>query len=89
MKQNLLDLNYEDLKSFLDKKIGIEEKKLNMRAQQIFNAVYQKGLNNFNQLTTIPIELREILEKNISFNNSKIVETHESTDGTLKFLVEL
>jgi 23S rRNA (adenine2503-C2)-methyltransferase len=89
MKQNLLDLNYEDLKSFLNSKLGIEEKKLNMRAQQIFTAVYQKGLNNFNQLTTIPIELREILEKNISFNSSKIVKTHKSTDGTLKFLVEL
>jgi len=89
MKQNLLDLNYDNLKSFLGASIGIEEKKLNMRTQQIFTAVYQKGLNNFNQLTTIPVELRSILEKNISFNNSKIVETHESSDGTLKFLVEL
>ena len=89
MKQNLLDLNYEDLKIFLNSKIGIEKKKLNMRAQQIFTAVYQKGLNDFNKLTTIPVELREVLGKNISFNNAKIVETHESTDGTLKFLVEL
>jgi len=88
MKQNLLDLNYEDLKFFLNSKLGIEEKKLNMRAQQIFTAVYQKGLKNFNELTTVPIELREILGKNISFNNSKIIETFESTDGTLKFLVE-
>ena len=47
MNQSLLDLNYEDLKSFLSEKIGIEEKKLNMRTQQIFTAVYQKGLNNF------------------------------------------
>ena len=89
MKKNLLDLSYENLKSFLSDAIGIEEKKLNMRAQQIFTAVYQKGLNNFDQLTTIPIELREILKKNISFNDSQIVETHESSDGTLKFLVEL
>ena len=48
MKQNLLDLNYEDLKSFLSEKIKIEEKKLNMRTQQIFTAVYQKGLNDRN-----------------------------------------
>ena len=89
MKQNLLDLNYEDLKSFLSERIGIEEKKLNMRTQQIFTAVYQKGLNDFEKFTTIPIDLREKLSKNISFNNSKIVETHESSDGTLKFLVEL
>tara|TARA_A100001015_G_scaffold289339_2_gene361113 strand:- start:1118 stop:2182 length:1065 start_codon:yes stop_codon:yes gene_type:complete len=89
MKQNLLDLNYENLKSFLSKKIGVEEKKLNMRTQQIFTAVYQKGLNNFDELTTFPLELREKLKKNISLNDSKIIETHESSDGTLKFLVEL
>ncbi len=89
MKQNLLDLNFEDLKSFLKKNINIEEKKLNMRAQQIFNAVYQKGLNDFNKLTTIPLELREKLKNKISFNNSKIIKTHKSSDGTLKFLVSL
>ena len=88
-KQNLLDLNYEDLKLFLSEKIGIDNKKLNMRTQQIFTAVYQKGLNDFNELTTIPLELREKLDKNISLNDTKIVETHESKDGTLKFLVEL
>ena len=89
MKQNLLDLNYEDLKFFLSEKIGIEKKKLNMRAQQIFTAAYQKGLNDFEKFTTIPIDLRKELSKKISFNDSKIVETHESSDGTLKFLVEL
>ena len=88
-KQNLLNLNYEDLKSFLSERIGIEEKKLNMRTQQIFTAVYQKGLNNFKKLTTFPNELREKLEKNILLNDTKIIETHESKDGTIKFLVEL
>ena len=89
MKQNLLDLNYEDLKSFLNSKIGVEEKKLNMRTQQIFTAVYQKGLNDFNNLTTIPLDLRQKLEKNISLNDTKIIEVHKSADGTQKFLVEL
>ena len=89
MKQNLLDLNYEDLKSFLNSKIGVEEKKLNMRAQQIFTAVYQKGLNDFSNLTTIPLELRQKLEKTVSLNDTKIVESYVSKDGTQKFLVEL
>ena len=89
IKKNLSDLNYNDLKIFLSKKIGIEEKKLNMRAQQIFIAAYQKGVKDFNDLTTIPIELRAKLNESISFNNSKIAETHTSADGTLKYLVEL
>ncbi len=88
-KQNLFDLDYEGLKSFLSKKIGIEQSKLNMRTQQIFTAVYQKGLNNFRNFTTIPLELRKKLEDNISFNNSKIIKEHISEDGTLKFLIEL
>ena len=53
MNQSLLDLNYEDLKSFLSEKIGIEEKKLNMRTQQIFTATYQKGLNDFEETCVI------------------------------------
>ncbi len=88
-QKNLLDLDFLALKSLLNEKIGIEEKKLNMRAQQIYNAVYQKGLNSFKNLTTMPLDLRDKLDENISFNKSKIVETHTSSDGTLKFLIEL
>ena len=88
-KQNLLDLNYKDLKLFLSEKIGIDDKKLNMRTQQIFTAVYQKGLDNFDNLTTIPIELRQKLQNKVLLNDAKIIETHKSEDGTIKFLVEL
>ena len=88
-KQNLLDLDFESLKIFLLRNIGVEEKKLNMRTQQVFTAVYQKGLKDFNKLTTIPLDLRNRLNQNINFDSSKISETHESSDGTLKFLIEL
>ncbi len=88
-KKNLLDLNFEALKKFLLKDMGVEEKKLNMRAQQIFNAVYKKGLKDLNQLSTIPVDLRDKLNINLTYNNSKIIETHKSSDGTIKFLVEL
>jgi hypothetical protein len=33
IQKKLFDLNYEELKTFLNKKIGIEEKKLNMRME--------------------------------------------------------
>ena len=62
-QKNLFDLNYEELKAFLGKTIDIEEKKLNMRAQQIYNAVYQKGLNSFKNLTTMPLDLRDKLDE--------------------------
>ena len=88
-KQNLLDLDFEALKNFLTKKIGIEDKKINMRTQQLFTAIYQKGIKNFNELTTIPLDLREKLNKFFSLNESKIAETHKSLDGTIKFLIKL
>ena len=89
MKESLLNFNYQNLKSFLGETIGIEEKKLNMRAKQIFTATYQKGLNNFENFSTIPLELRKKLSKYFFRNSSKIVKMHKSTDGTIKFLVEL
>ena len=49
-KQNILDLSFESLKLFLLEKINIKEEKINMRAQQIFAAVYQKGIKNFDSL---------------------------------------
>ncbi len=89
MKQNLLDLNYDDLKFFLREKIRIEEKKLNMRTQQLFTALYQKGADKFEQITTIPKELRKKISSMANLNLSKIIEKHKSNDGTIKFLVEL
>ena len=88
-KQNFYDLNFEQLKTFLVDKADVDPKKAKMRSQQIFTAVYQKGLNNFNNFTTIPLELREKLERNILLNDAKIVENYESKDGTIKFLVQL
>ena len=88
-KYSLFNLSYENLQAILDQDLKIEKKKLNMRTQQIFSATYQKGLNDFKNLTTIPQELREKLVETFYLNKSKIVETHKSKDGTLKFLVEL
>ena len=88
-KQNILDLSFESLKLFLLEKININEEKINMRAQQIFAAVYQKGIKNFDGLTTLPLELRKKLKEIFFFNNSKIVEKIISLDKTLKFLIEL
>jgi len=85
----LVDLNFDSLKLFLKQSVGVEEKKVNMRSQQIFSSVYQRGIKNFENLTTIPLDLREKLSQTINFYESKIVETHNSTDGTIKFLIEL
>ncbi len=88
-KQNFYDLNFGQLKDFLIEKVGIDQKKAKMRAQQMFNAVYKKNIKNFNELTTFGLELREKIKKFISLDKPKIIDIQKSKDGTIKFLLEL
>ena len=44
IKKNFYNLSFDELKSFLTQKLEIDEKKVSMRAKQIFHAVYRKGL---------------------------------------------
>ena len=73
-KQNILDLSFESLKLFLLEKINIKEEKINMRAQQIFAAVYQKGIKNFDSLTTLPLELRKKLNESFFLIIQKLLK---------------
>ena len=88
-KQNFYDLNYNQLKNFLIEKVNVENNKANMRAQQMFNAVYKKNIKNFDELTTFSLDLREKIKKLISLTKPKIIDIQKSKDGTVKFLLEL
>ena len=88
-KQNFYDLNFDQLKIFLIEKVNVENNKANMRAQQMFNAVYKKNIKNFDELTTFSLDLREKIKKLISLAKPKIIDIQKSKDGTVKFLLEL
>ena len=55
--KSFFDFNFQTLKQFLLTDLKIEEKKTSMRAKQLWQAVYKKGLEELNHLTTLPIEL--------------------------------
>jgi len=88
-KQNFYNLTFEELKTFLAEKAGVEKSKVKMRAQQLFSAIYKKGLTNFNDLTTVTQELRKELDKILSLDLPKIVKTEIADDKTIKWLLEL
>ncbi|MDB9784471.1 23S rRNA (adenine(2503)-C(2))-methyltransferase RlmN [Pelagibacteraceae bacterium] len=88
-KKNFYDLSFDDLKNFLIEKVGINNSKVKMRAQQIFSAVYKKGLINFSDLTTVTIDLRENLDKVLTLDLPKIIKTEIADDKTIKWLLEL
>ena len=76
-KINFFDLTFEDLKTFLIEKAGIEKGKEKMRAQQLFSAIYKKGLTNFDDLTTVTNDLRKKLDNLLSLDLPKIIKKLE------------
>ena len=77
-KQNFYDLNFDQLKIFLIEKVNVENNKANMRAQQMFNAVYKNNIKNFDELTTLSLDLREKIKKLISLAKPKIIDIQKS-----------
>ena len=61
-KKNFFDFNFENLKHFLKQELNIDNKKVSMRSNQIWQHVYQKGVLDIKNLTTLPLELREKLD---------------------------
>ena len=82
MKQNALDLSFEQLKSYI---VSVGEKPF--RAGQIFRALH-KGFE-FSEMTDISKTLREKLAENFTAQSVKIIKSLKSADGTEKFLFSL
>ena len=83
-KTNLLGLTKAEIKSLLNK-INLP----NFRASQIWNWIYRSGTVDFNEMTNISKELRYLLSKNFNIWRPKISSTHQSQDGTIKWLLKL
>jgi len=88
-KKNFYNLSFNDLKTFLTEKVGVDSSKAKMRAKQIYSAVYKKGLKNFNDLTTIKNDLRKDLDSILTLDLPKIIRTEIADDKTIKWLLEL
>ena len=82
--KNFFDFNFQTLREFLLADLKVEEKKTSMRAKQLWQAVYKKGLEELNHLTTLPVELRDELISKITLKKPKIADTQTSEDGTIK-----
>ncbi len=83
-KTNLLGLTKAEIKSLLNK-INLP----NFRASQIWNWIYRSGTIDFNEMTNISKDLRSILSQNFNIWRPKISSTHQSQDGTIKWLLKL
>ena len=59
------------------------------RAAQIFDWIYVKRVDNFEQMSNLSKELRHKLEEQFQFVTLKEITKYESKDGTVKFLFGL
>jgi len=76
----------KEIMSYLMEEIDIEPK---FRKKQIFDWIYKKYVENFDDMKNLPKELRENLKKEYIINPLKILNHEIASDGTEKFLFGL
>jgi len=81
--KSLLDITLNELSEFL---AGAGEKPY--RASQIFDWIYQKGIDKFSGMSNLPKMLRTLLESSFLPNPLKLIDLKTSKDGSIKALLE-
>ncbi len=84
MKPFIYDLTLEQLQDWM--KTNDLPK---FRAGQIFDWLYVKRVNQFEDMTNLPKELQERLAEHFEFVTLKEITRMQSADGTVKFLFQL
>ena len=59
------------------------------RATQVFEALYSKQVESFDEITNINKEVKAMLSNEFTFESLKVEKIQESFDGTTKFLFKL
>lgn len=77
MKPTILDLTKEELANKV---------KPSFRAKQIYQWIYQKHVDRFEEMKNLPKELRVKLEEEYVLEPLKIVKAEKSQDGSVKYL---
>lgn len=79
-KQNIFDLSKEELSEII---------KPSFRAKQIYQWLYQKYINSFDEMKNLPKELKNQLEERYYLDPLVIAKVEESRDGSKKYLFAL
>ena len=82
-KINMLSMSIEEMTQVFDK---MNQPKF--RAKQVYTMLH-KGIESFDEITTLPKDVREKLEEDYSTGILKVKDIYVSTDGTKKYLFEL
>lgn len=84
MSKNIKDFNLDELKKEFE---NIAEK--SYRALQVYEWIYKKKINSFDEMTNLSLDLREKLKDNFNLGSFKIIKKLISKDGTKKYLFDI
>ncbi|KRB80745.1 23S rRNA (adenine(2503)-C2)-methyltransferase [Sphingomonas sp. Root710] len=83
---DLLGLTRDDLRMALET-AQLEPKQAKLRAKQIFQWIYNRGVTEFALMTDIAKDMRSWLEQRFVISRPEVVEAQVSSDGTRKWLL--
>ncbi len=87
-RRSIAGLGREGLKAALAE-IGVPEKQLKMRVNQLWSWIYVRGLTSFEAMSDVSKDLRRALDDAFTLERPEIVAEQVSVDGTRKWLLRL
>jgi 23S rRNA (adenine2503-C2)-methyltransferase len=69
--------------------IGVPDRQLRMRTNQLWSWIYVRGVTAFDEMTDVSKQLRGDLDRHFTLARPEIVSEQISTDGTRKWLLRL
>jgi len=69
--------------------IGVPERQLRMRVNQLWSWIYVRGIRSFDDMTDVSKTLRNTLRESYSLTRPEVVSEQISVDGTRKWLLRL
>ncbi|MDE1156793.1 MAG: 23S rRNA (adenine(2503)-C(2))-methyltransferase RlmN [Neorhizobium sp.] len=85
-KPSLVGMSREMMATALKEK-GVTEKQVKMRIAQIWHWLYIRGVSDFDAMTNVAKDMREMLKQHFTIARPEVVEEQISNDGTRKWLL--
>jgi 23S rRNA (adenine2503-C2)-methyltransferase len=83
-KRDIRKLKLDELKTFF-----AQHGEKPFRAQQVYEWLWNKSAKDFDQMTNLSINLRDLLKTHFTINHIKVDQMQRSADGTIKNAVML
>jgi 23S rRNA (adenine2503-C2)-methyltransferase len=84
IKKDIRDLSFDELTEYI-----VQLKQQRFRAGQILDWIYKKGVQTFDEMTNLPLELKEKLKEDFILYEPEVLVKDVSKDGTIKTLFNL